>query len=127
MVSEATRLIPRWYAVVVVGALVVLTLLFLGLALTSEGVAGASAWGLTLATGLLLTAAISALARRRRPREPTVTTDGARVFLAPALTAWTLVGAWLALLAVAALWVVQAVTDFDALESPGFALLTILG
>ncbi len=125
--SGPARLIPRWYTAVVISVLVVLTLLFLGLAVTSEGVAGASAWGLTLATGLLLLAAVSALARRRRPREPTVTADGTRVFLSPALTAWTLVSAWLALLAVAALWVVQAVTDFDGLESPGFALLTVLG
>lgn len=125
--SNPTRLIPVWYAATVICVLIVLTLVFIGLAATSEGLQGLSAWGLVAATGLLLVAATSSLARPRRPREPVVGPDGSRVFLAPAATVWSLVGAWIALLAVATLWVVIGVTDFDAIESPGFALITVLG
>lgn len=129
MVTAAApaRLIPRWYTVVVVTALAVATLLFTGLALSLDGVMGWSAWGLVVTFGLLLVAAISALARRRRPREPKVTTEGTRVFEAPATTTWPLLGAWVAALVVATIWGYVALTDFDELESPGFALLTIVG
>ena len=125
--SAPTRLIPRWYAATVVGVLTVLTLVVTGLAATADGIQGASAWGLVAATGLLLVAAASALARPRRPREPDVGPDGTRVFVAPAVTVWPLVGAWIALLVVAGLWVVVAATDLDAIESPGFALVTVFG
>ncbi len=127
MVNGSTRLIPRWYVVTVVAVLAVLTLVFTGLAATSDGVLGWSAWGLTAATGLMLVAAVSSLARPRRPRPPTIAPDGTRVFLAPATTVWSLIGAWFALLVVAALWIVVAVTDFDSLESPAFALITVVG
>jgi hypothetical protein len=121
------RLIPRWYPPAVIGLLTVLTLAFLGLALFVDGVMRISAWGLLAFAGLLLCAAVSALARPRRRRQPRVTADGARVFVAPALTVWPLVGAWLAVLVVAGVWGYVAVTDLDALESPGFALLTVVG
>ena len=107
--------------------LVVLTGVFTGLAATVDGVMGWSAWGLVAATGLLLVAALSALARPRRPREPDVTADGTRVFRAPLLTVVGLVGAWAGFLVVAVLWAFVAVTDFAALESPGFSLVTIVG
>jgi hypothetical protein len=121
------RLIPRWYPSVVISALTLFTLAFLGLALFVDGVMGISAWGLFAFAALLLCAAVSALARPRRRREPRVTPDGVRVFVAPALTVWPLVGAWLAVLVVAAVWAYVAVTDFGALESPGFSLLTVVG
>jgi hypothetical protein len=127
VVSGSTRLIPVWYVVTAVGLLAVLTLVFAGLAATTDGIQGVPAWGLVVATGLLLVAALSSLARPRRPHEPVVGTDGSRVFLAPAATVWSLVGAWLALLVVAALWVVIGVTDLDDIESPGFALVAVLG
>ena len=98
------------------------------MSLASSQVSSAwSAWGLVAACVLLLVSAASALLRPRRPREPTVTAAGVRVFLSPAVTAWPLVGAWLAVLVTAALWGYVAVTDLDALESPGFALVTIGG
>jgi hypothetical protein len=125
--QSGVRPVPRWYPAVVISFLTVLTLAFLGLALFVDGVMGISAWGLFLFAALLLCAAVSALVRPRRRREPRVTPDGVRVFVAPALTAWSLVGAWLAVLVVAGTWAYVAVTDFDALESPGFSLLTIVG
>jgi hypothetical protein len=121
------RLIPRWYAVVVIGFLTLFALGMLALALADGSAMGWSAWGLFAAAGLLLCSAISALAVPRRRREPQVSSEGVRVFVAPAATTWPLVGAWLALLAVAAVWAYVAVTDFDAIESPGFTLVTIAG
>lgn len=120
-------MVPRWYTPVVITMLTVFTLAFLGLALFVDGVMGISAWGLFLFAALLLCAAVSALARPRRRHDPRVTPDGVRVFVAPALTVWPLVGAWLAVLVVAGVWAYVAVTDFDALESPGFALMTVVG
>lgn len=126
-VVTSARLIPRWYVAIILGVLTLLTGAFVGLALTSDGVAAAAGWGLTVGAGSLLVAAASAFVRPRRPREPLVTADGTRVFLSPALTAWGLVVAWLALLVVAGLWVVQAITDFGSIESPGFAFVTVMG
>ena len=127
MVSATVRLIPRWFAVVVIGALTLFVLGFLVLALSVEGLMRWSAWGLFVFAALLLCSAVSALARPRRRREPQVTPEGVRVFVAPGLTTWPLVGAWVSLLVVAGTWAFVAVTDFGALESPGFALLTIVG
>ena len=127
MTPRPDRLVPRVYTVTVVGVLVVLTLVFAGLALTADGVMAWSAWGLVAMTGCLLVAALSALVRPRRHREPRVTADGVRVFVAPAATTWPLVGAWVAVLVTAAVWGYVAVTDLDALESPGFVLVTIVG
>lgn len=127
MVTSRVRLVPRWFAAVVIGALTLFLLVFLLLALTVDGVMQWSAWGLVAAAGLMLCSAVSALARPRRRREPEVTPDGVRVFVAPGLTTWPLVGAWAALLVVAAIWSYLALTDFDALESPGFALVAIVG
>lgn len=118
---------PRWYAATVLAVLAAATIGFLGLALTTEGVMGWSAGALALAFGLLLASAASALASRRRRREPQVAADGTRTFRAPALTVASLVGAWWALLLVAALWAYVAAADLDTLESPGFALVTIVG
>ncbi|WP_374454022.1 hypothetical protein [Nocardioides sp.] len=126
--SSPERLIPRWYAATVVGGLVVFTL---ALVVTStafgEGLAGASMWGLATCSALVLVAACSALLRPRRPRDPEVTADGTRVFRSPSLTVWPLVGAWVALLVTATVWGWLALTDFDALESPGFSLITVVG
>lgn len=126
-VRATGRLIPRWFAVVVIGALTLFVLGFLVLALSVEGQMRWSAWGLVVFAALMWCSAVSALARPRRRREPQVTVDGVRVFVAPRLTTWPLVGAWLTLLVVAGLWAYAALTDFGALESPGFALLTIVG
>lgn len=126
--EEQVRLIPRWYAAVTVIFLGILTLAF-GLtgALVDGSVMSRSVLGLALVCGLLLVAACSAFVRRRRPREPSVTPEGARVFVAPGATVWPLVGAVVVLYAVVAMWVVVAVTDFSELESPGFSLVAIVG
>lgn len=121
------RLVPRWFTVTVVVALVAMTGMFVGLAVTADGVMGWSAWGLVAFAGLLLVAALSALVRPRRTREPVVAADGTRVFAAPVLTVAALLGAWAALLATAVLWGFVGLTDLDALESPGFTLVTIVG
>ena len=62
-----------------------------------------------------------------RGGRPIHSADGTVTFLLPALTVWPLVGAWAAVLWVAATWAYVAVTDFGELESPGFALVTIVG
>ncbi|MDZ5662546.1 hypothetical protein SFC79_12300 [Nocardioides sp. S-58] len=128
MVTGTARLIPRWYAVTVV---TVLTLFTLGLAAATaafaDDLAGRSMWGLVACAALVLVAAVSSLLRPRRRREPEVTADGTRVFRAPALTVWPLVLGWFALLATAAVWGWVALTDFDALESPGFSIVAIVG
>lgn len=129
MVSRAgRRLIPRWYAATVVGGLAVFTVaLAATTAAFGDGPAGLSMGGLATCSALLLVAAASALVRRRRPRDPAVAPDGSRVFRAPPLTVWPLVGAWVALLATAAVWGWLAITDFGALESPGFSIVAIVG
>lgn len=125
--TGTVRLVPRWFAAVVVGGLTLLVPTFLVLALNVGGVMRWSAWGLVAFAALLWCSAVSALARPRRRREPQVTPEGVRVFVAPGLTTWPLVGAWVAVLVVAGIWAFVALTDFGALESPGFAVLTILG
>lgn len=121
------RLIPRWWTATVL--LLLLIGVLVGVVMTSVA-DGALAWsggGLLVAFGALFLAACSAFARPRRRREPEVAADGSRTFRAPLLTVAGLLVAWAALLAVAVLWAWLAVTDFGALESPGFALLAIAG
>lgn len=126
MVSQA-RLIPRWWTATVLTVLIVATLVGLVMALVADGPLAWSGAGLLVGFASLLVAAISALARPRRRREPEVAADGTRIFRAPALTVAGLLVAWSMLLAVAVLWAYLALTDFAALESPGFSLVTIGG
>jgi hypothetical protein len=124
--SAGRRLIPRWYAATVVVGLAVFTAVLVATAAAfADGLAGASMWGLAASSALALVAAASALVRPRRPREPETDRDGSRVFRAPRLTVWPLLGAWIALLATAAAWSWLAVTDVGALESPGFWTLAL--
>ena len=75
--AEQVRLVPRWYAAVVVVLLGIFTLVFaLTGALADGGVMSRSILGLSLVTGLVLVSACSAFVRRRRPRDPVVTADG---------------------------------------------------
>jgi hypothetical protein len=128
LVSNNQLLIPRWYAATVVGFLAVFTLVLVAVtAAFGGGLEAVSMWGLSAASALTLVAAVSALVRPRRRRKPEIASDGSRVFRAPALTAWALVGAWCALLFTAVLWGWLGVTDFDTLESPGFSIVAILG
>jgi hypothetical protein len=126
VVSRA-RLIPRWWTATVLLVLLAGTVVGLVMALVADGPLAWSGAGLLVAFASLLVAAISALARPRRRREPEVAADGTRIFRAPVLTVAGLLVAWSMLLVVAVLWAYLALTDFDALESPGFALVTIVG
>lgn len=119
-------MVPRWFSVTAIGALTLFTLGMLALALADDGVLRWSAWGLCAAGALMLCSTVSALVVPRRGK-PVRGADGSVTFLSPALTVWPLIGAWTALLCVAALWSYIAVTDFGELESPGFALVTIAG
>lgn len=128
MSSAGRRLIPRWYALTVVVGLAVFTAVLVATAAAfADGLAGASMWGLATSSALALVAAASALVRPRRPREPDTDQDGSRVFRAPRLTVWPLLGAWIALLATATAWSWLAVTDVGALESPGLSIVAIVG
>lgn len=121
------RLIPRWWTATVLLLLLVGVLVGLVMAYAADGALAWSGAGLLVAFTGLLGAAASALARPRRRREPQVAADGTRTFRAPLPTVAGLLVAWAALLVVAALWAWLAVTDRDAIESPGVALLAIAG
>lgn len=121
-----TRLIPVWWTTAVLTVLTLATLVGLVITLVADGALAWSGASMLVAFAALLVAAISAFARPRRRREPEVAADGARIFRAPLLTVAGLLVAWLMLLVVAALWAYLALTDFAALESPGFAAVTIV-
>ncbi len=121
------RLIPRWWTASVLLLLLVGMLAGAVMASVADGALAWSGAGLLVAFAGLLVTALSALVRPRRRRETVVSTDGVRAFRAPLGTVAGLLVAWAALLAVAALWAWLAATDFGALESPGFALLAIVG
>lgn len=122
-----SRLIPRWFAVAVIGLLVLFTLFALGLGLFATGPMVPSAWTMTVAGVGGLVAAVPALAGRRRRREPVVSRDGTRVLRGPLMIVVGLLVAWAALYATAGIWIYVALTDIDEIESPGFALVTVIG
>ncbi|GAB2874460.1 hypothetical protein GCM10027026_26430 [Myroides odoratimimus subsp. xuanwuensis] len=108
----------------------VLTLATLGFGVGGALADGPMGWSISLlavATGLTLIAAARSLVGPVRRQDLRPRHDGTVVIESPALIAWALVGAWAALLGVAGLWVWVAVTDFDAIESPGFTLVTVVG
>lgn len=121
------RLIPRWWTVTVLSVLVLGTLAGLVMAIVADGALAWSGGALLVAFASLLAAAVSALVRPRRRREPDAAADGTRIFRAPMATVAGLLVAWLMLLAVAVLWGYLALTDWNALESPGFSLVAIGG
>lgn len=126
--GRRTRLIPRWFTVVVVSTFAVLTILVgTATAASGDGFADMSMYGVAAFSSLMLVASISSLVRPRRRREPDVLADGTRVFRAPALTVWPLVGAWVAVMGTAVAWGWVMLNDFGALESPGFSLVVVLG
>ncbi len=126
-VVSRQRLIPRWWAATVLAVLVLGTLAGLVMAIVADGAMAWSGGALLVAFASLLGAAVSTLVRPRRRREPDVTAEGTRVFRAPMPTVAGLLVAWLMLLAVAVLWGCLALTDWNALESPGFSLVVIGG
>lgn len=125
MTSAQDRLVPRWFAPL---AFTLVGVAVLSSVLLSFVLTGVLAWSFRLAavaSVLGLVATLSALARSRRRHEPIIGPDGTRTFLAPAATAWPLVGVFVAVMAMVALWAYAVVTDFSAIESPGFTLVTI--
>lgn len=121
------RLVPRWWTATVLLLLLLGVLVGVVMAATADGALVWSGVGMLVAFASLLVAAVSAFARPRRRREPEVASDGTRTFRAPVPTVAGLLLAWAALLVVAGLWAWLAISDFGALESPGFALLSIAG
>lgn len=121
------RLIPRWFTALSVLLLGFLAVVFLVLAALASGPMRPAVWALVVMTSALLVAALSALARPRRRREPEVRPDGTRVLRAPALTVVALLVA-LAAAYVAAGWLAWlAATDLAELEAPGASLVAVLG
>lgn len=125
--ESARRLIPRWWTSCVLSVLGLATIGFGVGGVVADGPTGWSMRLLALAAGLTLVAAARSLLAPRRPRQLHPGSDGTTVIESPALLVWPLLAAWGALLGVAALWAWVALTDFGALESPGFALLTVAG
>lgn len=121
------RLIPIWFTVVVLTVLLVFTLAMVGLGLFASGPMLPFAWGMSVATGAAFVAAVSALARPRRRRELATRPDGTRVLEGPLLTVVALLVAWAALMVSAVVIGYVALTDFDAIEAPGAAFVTVVG
>ena len=119
--------IPRTWTVTVITVLVVATLGFALLGAFADVPLSWAGWLSAVSSGLLLLAAAVALTAPRRRRVLQPEPDGTLVIDSPAVVAAALVGAWFALLVVAALWVVVAVTDLGSIESPGFTLVMVLG
>lgn len=122
------RLVPRWYAAVLVAVPALMTLVMAGVT-AAAGDAGFRwlAGLMTLSFAFLLVAAVTAFGRRRRERELPPDATGTVVISSPVVLAWSLVGAWLCFLAVAGLSAWLLATDFDAVESPGFTIVLVLG
>lgn len=130
MVSTETvlpRLIPRWFTVTTITFLTVLFLGAVGLGVLASGPMRPFAWAMAVATGAGLVAAVPALALPRRRRELSLREDGTRVLEGPFVVVVALLVAWAALMVGAVVLGYVAVTDFDAIEAPGAAFLTVVG
>lgn len=125
--ATPVRLIPRWFTITTMTFLAVLLLGSLGLGVWASGPMVPFAWGMVVATGAGLVAAVPALARPRRPRELPIRPDGTRVLEGPLLTVVALLVAWAALMVSAVVIGYVALTDFDAIEAPGAAFVTVVG
>lgn len=125
--TAAPRLLPRWFGVVVVLLLAVVGAVLLVAGLVSDGLGRVTGLLLALACLLVGVSAVRALLWPRRRAALTADESGAIVIRSPASIAWPLVLAWIVGLGVVVLWVAVAVTDFSAIESPGFALLAVVG
>lgn len=125
--ERSIRLIPRWYTATVLTFFTVLFLGAAGLGVFASGPMVPFAWGMVVATGAIVVAALSALARPRRRRELPVRADGTRVLAGPLLTVVAVLVASSALLVSAGLLAYVALTDFDEIESPGAALVAVVG
>ena len=119
------RLIPRWFACLAILLPLGVALAMVGVALASDGVSQWLAGSMAVVLSLLTVAALSAFASRRRER---ILQDGADgvVIDCPHVLVYSLVAAWLGLLVVAGLSAYLLVTDFDAIESPGFTIILVI-
>lgn len=125
--DEPLRLIPRWYAV---GVLLFFSTLCLGavaLGLLASGPMVPFVWALAVARGAVVVAAVPALVLPKRRRELPVRPDGTRVLEGPVVVVVAVLVAWAALMVGAVLLGYVAVTDLDAIEAPGAALVTVVG
>lgn len=120
------RLISRvWTAGVLVILLIgVATFLAMALALGGTGrVVGVA--GLAF-FGLHLVAAVRAFVLPRRRRELVDDATGTTTIEAPGSLVWPLVAAWGAFPLVALVLVVQAIVNFDSIESPGAVFVVVI-
>jgi hypothetical protein len=127
VVTPAQQLVSRaWTAGVIVLILVGMAS-FSGMALVLDGAGRAVGVAGTVFFGLHLVAAVRAFVLPRRRREMPVDESGTTTIQAPGSLVWPLVVAWGAVPVLAAAFVVQAIVDFDSIESPGAVLVVVLG
>lgn len=125
--AQPLRLIPRWFTVVVLSSFSTACLGAVGLGVFASGPMVPFAWALAVATFAVVVAAVPALARPRRRRELPVRPDGTRVLEGPLLSVVAVLVASVALVVGAVLLGYVAVTDFEAIEAPGAALVAVVG
>lgn len=126
MVTPAQRLVSRaWTAGVIVLILIGLAS-FSGMALVLDGAGQAVGVAGIVFFGLHLVAAVRAFVLPRQRREMAVDESGTTTIQAPGSLVWPLVVAWGAVPALAAAFVVQAIVDFDSIESPGAVLVVVV-
>lgn len=121
------RLLPLRLVAMMHGFCLFLVVVFGAMATLEDGPVSPAAWGVALAVLLLWGAVVVAtlVPRRRGPVPPRP--DGSVLVESPTALVALLVGAWLVMLLAVAAWVVVAVTDFAAVENPGFLLVMVLG
>lgn len=124
-VATQQRLISRsWTAGVIVLMLIGLAS-FSGMTIGLDGAGRAVGVAGVVFFVLHLVAAVRAFVLPRRWREVPVDESGTTTIEAPGSLVWPLAIAWAALPILAAAFVVQAIADFDSIESPGAAFVVV--
>lgn len=113
------RLSPRWPTALLLVLIVIGLAASMAMALVESGAARAAGVVGSLFIALNLLAFVRAMVMPRRRRELAVDENGTLTITAPGLVVWPLVVAWGALPVLAVVFVVQAIVDFDSIESPG--------
>lgn len=125
MVTVEQRLSPRWPTALLMVLIVLGLVAFVAMALVEEGFARVLGVVASVFIALNLVAFVRAMMVPRRRRDLTADGDGVLTITAPGLVVWPLVVAWGALPLLAAVFVVQAIVDFDSIESPGAAFAVV--